>query len=58
MWKVMPAAAKRLNLLAIVSYPIVGILYVLNFARMIWADLAYGIAIGILAPLAIFRLLV
>jgi hypothetical protein len=58
MWKVMPAAAKRLNLLAIVSYPIVGILYVLNFARVIWADLAYGIAIGILAPLAIFRLLV
>lgn len=58
MWKVMPEAAKRLNVLAIVSYPIVGILYVLNFARVIWADLGYGIAIGILAPLAVFKLLV
>jgi len=58
MWKVMPEAAKRFNLLAIVSYPIVGILYVLNYARVIWADLGYGIAIGILAPLAIFRVLV
>jgi Putative zincin peptidase len=58
MWELMPAAARRLNPLAIVSYPLVAILYVLNFARVIWADLGYGIAIGVLAPLALFRLLV
>jgi len=58
MWQLMPAAAKRFNLLAILSYPLVGVLYVLNFARVVWADLGYGIAVGILAPLAILRALV
>jgi hypothetical protein len=58
MWGQMPAAARQLNPLAILSYPLVAILYVLNFARVIWADLGYGIAIGVLAPLALFRLLV
>jgi hypothetical protein len=28
---------------------------VLNFARMFWADLGYGIAVGILGPIALFR---
>jgi hypothetical protein len=54
-WRLMPEAAKRINLLAIISYPLVAVVYVLNFARVIWADLGYGIAIGILAPLALFR---
>jgi hypothetical protein len=54
-WRLMPDAAKRLNLLAIISYPLVAVVYVLNFARVIWADLGYGLAIGILAPLALFR---
>jgi hypothetical protein len=57
-WRLMPGETRKFNLLAIVSYPLVGIVYVLNFARVIWADLGYGIAIGILAPLAIFRSLV
>ncbi len=57
-WSLMPAEAKKFNLLAILSYPIVGLVYVLNFARIVWADLGYGIAIGILAPLALFRWLV
>jgi hypothetical protein len=57
-WRLIPEEAKKFNLLAIISYPIVGIVYVLNFARFIWADLGYGIAIGILAPLAVFHALV
>ena len=57
-WALAPLKAKQGNLLAILSFPIVAILYVLNFGRVIWADLGYGIAVGILAPLAIFRLLV
>ena len=42
---------------AILSMPLIVVLYPLNFLRIIWADLGYGIAIGILAPLAIFKYL-
>ncbi len=56
-WRLMPAEAKRFNLLAIVSYPLVAVVFVLNFARVVWADLGYGIAVGTLAPLAIFHAL-
>ena len=45
------------NLLANVSYPIVAVLMVLSYLRVIWADLGCGIAVGILGPLAIFRAL-
>jgi len=54
-WHLMPGEAKKLNLLAIVSYPLVAIVFVLNLARFFWADLGYGLAIGILVPLAVFR---
>jgi len=53
LWQVAPRLAKGGNIWAILS--VLGILYVLNFARVIWADLGYGIAVGILGPLAIFR---
>jgi len=53
----MPEAARRFNILAIISYPLAGALTVLNLARVIWADLGYGIAVGVLIPLAIFRYL-
>ncbi len=57
LWEVAPCKAKHGNLLAIVSLPLIAVLYVLNFARMIWADLGYGIAVGILGPIALFRAL-
>jgi hypothetical protein len=41
-------------ILAIVSYPIVALVDLLNYLRFFWADLGYGIAVGILGPLAIF----
>jgi hypothetical protein len=56
-WRLAPAESRNGNLLAIASYPLVALLYVLNFARVVWADLGYGIAIGILGPLAIFKAL-
>jgi hypothetical protein len=46
-----------INLLAIVSLPLAAILVVLNYARVVWADLGYGIAVGVLGPIAIFRAL-
>lgn len=55
LWRLMPQAAKRLSPLAILSYPIVALVYVLNFARVVWADLIYGLAIGIWGPLALFH---
>jgi hypothetical protein len=57
MWELAPERAKQGNVLAIISLPLVGILYLLNFARMFWADLGYGIAVGILGPIALFRIL-
>lgn len=57
LWEQVPAMAKRGNLLAILCFPLVGALYILNFARIFWADLGYGIAVGVLGPLALFRAL-
>lgn len=56
-WEMAPEKAKKGNLLAILSLPLVGMLYVLNLARVVWADLGYGIAVGILGPITIFRAL-
>lgn len=58
LWRVAPARAKKGNFLAILSLPLAGILVVLNYARVIWADLGYGIAVGVLVPIAIFKYLV
>ena len=57
LWQMAPARARNGNLLAIISLPLVAAMYLLNFARVIWADLGYGIAVGILGPIAIFRAL-
>jgi len=57
LWELAPERAKHGNMLAIVSFPLIAVLYVLNFARVVWADLGYGIAVGILGPIALFRAL-
>lgn len=57
LWAVAPERARQGNLLAMVSVPLIGLLFVLNLARVVWADLGYGIAVGMLGPLAIFRAL-
>lgn len=58
LWQLAPVRAKQGNPLAILSFPLVAILYVANLARVVWADLGYGIAIGILFPIAIFKAMV
>ena len=57
LWELAPGEARKLNPLALLSLPLIAILYPLNYARVIWADLGYGIAVGILGPLAIFKAL-
>jgi hypothetical protein len=46
---------KKANILAIISFPLVGFIYVFNVLRVIWADLFYGIAIGVWLPSLIFE---
>jgi hypothetical protein len=45
---------KHMNILAILSFPLVGLIYVFNVLRFFWADLFYGIGIGIGIPSLIF----
>ncbi|MBL7937920.1 MAG: DUF3267 domain-containing protein [Flavobacteriales bacterium] len=45
---------KQLDLLAIVSFPIVGVIFLFNILRFFWADLLYGVAIGIGLPSLIY----
>ena len=56
-WSLAKPEAVRGNLLAIISFPIIALFHVLNALRVVWADLAYGVAVGLLAPLAIWKLL-
>jgi Putative zincin peptidase len=46
---------KHKNILAILSFPLVGLIYLFNFLRFFWADLIYGVAIGIGIPSLIFK---
>ena len=57
LWRCAPQQARALNPWALLSLPLIVILYPLNFLRIVWADLGYGIAIGILGPLALFKFL-
>jgi hypothetical protein len=54
-WELAPERARRGNILAILSYPLAGVLMLLNFGRIVWADLGYGILVGILGPIVLFR---
>jgi hypothetical protein len=45
---------KKMNILALISFPLIGFIYLFNILRIIWADLIYGIAIGIGIPALVF----
>jgi hypothetical protein len=57
LWRNAPRQAKAHDPWALLSLPLIVILYPLNFLRVIWADLGYGIAIGVLVPIALFKFL-
>jgi hypothetical protein len=50
LWKEACLAAKRLNPLAIVSLPLVVVIYIANIGSIFWLDLMYGFAIGLGLP--------
>jgi Putative zincin peptidase len=58
LWKQARKAAANYNPLAILSFPLVAIIYVANFGRMFWLDLMYGIAIGLGLPELVLKNLV
>ena len=47
-------AARKLNILAIISFPLIGLIYVFNVLRFFWIDVLYGVAIGIGIPSLVF----
>jgi len=47
-------AAKSLNPLAIISFPLVVVIFIGNILSVIWADLLYGLALGIGLPSLLF----
>jgi hypothetical protein len=46
---------KSFNVLALITFPLVILIYIFNILRVIWADLAYGILIGIWIPSLLFE---
>jgi hypothetical protein len=45
---------KRRNPIALISFPVIWLIYLFNLLRIVWADLIYGIAIGVGIPYLIF----
>jgi hypothetical protein len=55
LWKAAKIAAKKKNALAIISFPLVVLIYIANILSVIWFDAIYGIAIGLGLPELIFK---
>ncbi len=54
LWSTAGEAARRLNPLAVLSYPLVILIYVANALSVIWFDAIYGFAIGVGLPRLVF----
>jgi hypothetical protein len=50
LWQEARTAARRLNLLALLSFPLVLVIYVANLGSIFWLDYFYGFALGFLLP--------
>jgi hypothetical protein len=49
-WNHAKKEAKKFNPLAIISFPMVILIHIANIARFFWADVLYGLAIGLWLP--------
>ncbi|MDP9267077.1 MAG: hypothetical protein M3P27_01970 [Acidobacteriota bacterium] len=56
LWKLAPAAAKRGNVLALLTFPLLAALRAVEFARAFWPGVAYAVALGVGVPLALVRI--
>jgi len=50
LWSEAKKAARTLNPLAILSFPLVVVIYAGNLLSIVWADLIYGLALGVGLP--------
>lgn len=50
LWKHAKVAARGGNVLAMISFPLVGLIHVVNLLSVVWADYLYGLAIGLWLP--------
>ena len=50
LWQHARVAAKSLNPLAVVSFPLVVLIYIANGLRFFWADYLYGVFLGFVLP--------
>jgi hypothetical protein len=50
LWSQAGRAARSLNPLAVLSYPLVIVIYVANLGSIVWLDLIYGLALGLGLP--------
>jgi hypothetical protein len=57
LWTEALKLVKKGNVLAILSMPLVVLIFIANIARFIWFDAIYGFAIGVLIPMAIVTML-
>lgn len=55
LWNQAKQAARNFNPLAILSFPLVVLIYVANLLSFFWFDTIYGFAIGLLLPLLILE---
>ena len=51
LWTQARRSAGNLNLLALISFPLVILIYIANVLSVIWFDALYGIALGIFLPM-------
>ena len=50
LWSEAKSAAARGNVLAILSFPLIGVILLANIGSIVWLDLLYGFAIGLGVP--------
>ena len=55
LWQAAKVSARRLDPLAIVSLPLVVVMYVANILSVVWLDCLYGLAIGGGLPHLLFK---
>ena len=55
MWEQAKTAASFLNPLALLSFPLVIVIYAANLFRFFWLDYIYGFALGFLLPEYLFQ---
>jgi hypothetical protein len=57
-WRAAGRAARQGNVLAMLSFPLVVVIYAANVARFFWIDYAYGVALGLGLPELVLKRMV